>query len=353
MNRESLTRQFAAATPRNRWKTFVLEAHADDATLLLQEAFADNRVEPTDDMYLHRIVGDFDFVVDHLDSRFWSFHTTYPAADVTPYLHRVVNSRLDLDWMWLPSDHLHGIWENAKPRWVSTDFSSGELVRSSEPVGDLKLRVGGEDADKVRTLIRDHYRIAVPQSAVEIRVEDEVFGSITERISSDGRFIVKGGNFTFHQAIVQRVVARYRRFVEAAESRRLWWEKLPNGGGLPHGTPIVLRFSRSIPDLDYFLDQLFSCRAPFRLWGLPRRFDDNCVVVEAVDLHVGQRLRFDAGSDWLRVYLFKGGCGNTVARLVSNLQHRFDGALSVAENDLQDGLKPSSTDTQGVGGATA
>lgn len=107
------------------------------------------------------------------------------------------------------------------------------------------------------------------------------------------------------------------------------------------GSPITLRFSRPIPDLDYFLEQLFSAREPFRLWGLPRRFGENLAEVEAVDLHVGQRLRFDVAAEWMRVYLFKGGCGNTVARLAANLQRHFDGALSIGDQELDAYLKPA------------
>ena len=61
--------------------------------------------------------------------------------------------------------------------------------------------------------------------------------------------------------------------------------------------------------------------------------------MEAVDLHVGQRLRFDITTDWLRIYLFEGGCGNTVARLVSSLQHPFDGDLSIVDEELDSQLK--------------
>jgi hypothetical protein len=79
--------------------------------------------------------------------------------------------------------------------------------------------------------------------------------------------------------------------------------------------------------------ELTASREPFRLWGLAsvRR---GIAEVEAVDLHVGQTLQLDIGSRWMRVYLYEGSCGNTVARLVSNLQHRFDGALTLKDVDL-------------------
>jgi hypothetical protein len=108
--------------------------------------------------------------------------------------------------------------------------------------------------------------------------------------------------------------------------------------------PVGIRFSRPIPDLPAFCEELFSSRAPFRLWGQPFVTDDGASV-EAVDLHVGQRLSMELGYDWMRVYLHAGSCGNTVARLISNLQTRFDGALSLTHPGLQDAvaLEPSDT----------
>ena len=117
------------------------------------------------------------------------------------------------------------------------------------------------------------------------------------------------------------------------------WTALPQGGAQLTGAPIVLRFSRPIPDFELFLEQLFSAREPFRLWGIPVLTDLDRAEVEAVDLHVGQPLRFDITTSWMRVYLFDGGCGNTIARLAANLQHHFDGALSVVDDDLDARLK--------------
>ncbi|MDE0170780.1 MAG: hypothetical protein OXS29_14945 [bacterium] len=341
MNREILANDFAEATSRNRWKTFVLEAHPDSSvTQLLADAFVDSRVEATDDVYLHRLAGEVDFVVDHLDQRFWSLHTTVPTGDAAPYLRRVVNQRRDLDSMWLPSDHLRGIWSDVSPQLVATNVRAGRLTPTIGEVDDLKLRVTGRAAGRVLKALGDEFDTAVPQSHVGINVVDEHFGSITEFVSHDGRFMASGGDFGLHQAIVRRVVDRYRRFVEGAERHALRWEELSEGGARPHGAPITLRFERSIPDLGYFLEQLFSAREPFRLWGVPRYDGEGMAEVEAVDLHVGQRLRFDITTKWLRIYLFEGGCGNTVARLASNLQHHFDGALSIVDEKLDAGLRP-------------
>jgi hypothetical protein len=106
--------------------------------------------------------------------------------------------------------------------------------------------------------------------------------------------------------------------------------------------PIGIRFSRPIPDLPAFCEELFSARAPFRLWGQPA-ITENEALIEAVDLHVGQQIGIELGHDWMRVYLHSGSCGNTVARPISNLQTRFDGALTFTHPSLQDaaGLTPA------------
>ena len=240
----------------------------------------------------------------------------------------------------MPSDHLRGIWSTYHGSWWPLTFTAGRLTSTSGGLYDLKLRVSGHAADQVPRAIGDRFQTDVPQSHVGINVVDEHFGSITEFVSHDGRFMAGGGDFGFHQAIVRRVVDRYRRFVEGAERRVLRWEELPEGGARPYGAPSTLRFSRPIPDLDCFLGQLFSAREPFRLWGLPRHDGEGMAEVEAVDLQVGQRLRFDITTKWLRVYLFEGGCGNTVARLVSNPQHHFDGAASIVDEEHDRRLRP-------------
>jgi hypothetical protein len=142
-------------------------------------------------------------------------------------------------------------------------------------------------------------------------------------------------------------VTRYKRLVTLCEQKAIEWKPFDrarvDAGGTVAGTPIVMRFSRAIPDLEQFTDALFSSREPFRLWGIPR-IRDGIAEIEAVDLHVGQQLSIDIGQQWMRLYLTNGCCGNSVARLASNLQHRFDSTLTFVDPALQtalNGLAPA------------
>jgi hypothetical protein len=157
-----------------------------------------------------------------------------------------------------------------------------------------------------------------------------------------GRFLVTGDSFEFHAQFVRAVVQRYKHLVRLCENRAMSYKPYSAdsdgaGGGLSGG-PIVVNFSRRINDLDAFMATLVSSRAPYRLWGAPEVKSDYAEV-HAVDLHVANSIRLDVGPDWLRIYLNEGSCGNTVARLVANLQHTFDSALRFVDPELQSALE--------------
>ena len=211
------------------------------------------------------------------------------------------------------------------------------------------------------------YQSAVSFNTIEVDIDDPDLGSLRESIRRWGAFAAHGEDFAHHAQFVQVVIGRYARLVQSIEALALRFESLRStgmpadacnpaytftgharsdddlGGASFTGMPIGIRFSRQIDDLPGFCEELFSSRAPFRLWGRPV-VTDNGASVEAVDLHVGERLGIEVGRDWMRVYLHAGSCGNTVARLVSNLQTRFDGALSLTHPDLQQAaaLEPAS-----------
>ncbi|MEW6155341.1 MAG: hypothetical protein AB1673_15350 [Actinomycetota bacterium] len=341
MNRAELADRFSSSSSRSPWKTFVIEAHANgDPGAMLGEVFGSQGVSATDDVHLHEVGGDTPLVVDHLDGRFWSVHTTAPVGAARALLRGAVESWRELDRVWLPSDHLGNVWPGTSPRWLATDFRARRLSPQSD-VGDLRLSVSGTMAEELLRAIEGQAPGAVSRSAVGVTASDDDLGTVVEGISRDGRFVAYGDDFGFHQAIVARVVDRYRHFVESVEQRALTWTELDGGGARLSGGPVVLRFSRSILDLERFLDGLFSAREPFRLWGIPQMTGEERAEVEAVDLHVGQPVRFDIAPEWMRVYLFAGGCGNSVARLVANLQHHFDGQLQIVDDELDAGIRPA------------
>jgi hypothetical protein len=281
-------------------KAFVLEVHTDDPDAYLAGIAGRGNVQDTDDAFLSRVFAPSagEFWVDRLQPRFWVFHTTGPSAPAAAWPRDRVQSRRDTGWMWLPSAHLRYSAPDAQPRRVRTEFDGKRLAGSDDAARDLKVQLSGSHAERLLDKITDlpGYKSAVSFSSIEVDLSDPDPGPLQDADA---------------------------------------------GGASFAGMPIGIRFSRPIPDLPAFCEELFSSRAPFRLWGQPAVTGDEALV-EAVDLHVGQRIGIELGHGWMRACLRAGSCGNTVARLISNLQTRFDGALALTRPSLQEaaGLKP-------------
>lgn len=325
-------------------KTFVIEAHSADPPGLLQDLVGRGNLESTADAYLFKARLPEGFLwVDQLDERFWSIHTDIPMKEATSFLRQEVESRRELDWIWLPSDHLRTMWPDTQPRRVVTTFDGSRFVDPDAPAENLKVQLSGKGATQLLDYIAssDNYKYSVSFHSAQASLTDPHFGRIEEGVNRMGKFVVSGESFDFHLQFVHAVVQRYKRLVKLCESKAIAYspfDDFSDGGGTLHGGPIVIKFSRNITDMTAFLGEIFSSRIPYRLWGAPRVYDTHAEV-DAVDLHVGQALRMDFGENWARIYLNKGSCGNTVARLVCNLQHTFDGALSFVDPELQAALR--------------
>ena len=329
-------------------KTFVIEVHPADDPVALLHRFADEQnIHETDDAYLYQVLvdgTDYCFWVDQLDDRFWSFHTEMPATTASRYLKQRINSNWNLDWMWLPSEFLHNIWPGTPVRGANSKFEGTQLLGEQALVDDVKLKLSGRSASVFLDYLYNNAEIkaSVPFDAVEIILDDPDFGYIHEAVDRSGRFVASGNSLEFHLQFVQTVVERYKRVITLCEEKALGWTSFDRSeveeGGQMLGEPLGIRFTRTIPSLEDFVGSLFSSRGPFRLWGAPR-FHENSAEVEAVDLHVGQRLSVDIGVDWMRIYLARGSCGNSLARLATNLQHSFDGALTFTDPAIQAALE--------------
>ncbi len=331
-------------SPSSPTKTFVIEAHTEAPADFLRHTFSAGYVEPTEDVYLYKVhLKDGLLWVDQTDERFWSIHTDMSAGDARALINKEVEAHRELDRIWLPSEHLRNLWPNSVTRRVQTSFQGEGFVGRSDAARDLKVRLSGNNANELLEYISQNqrYRSSVSFQSVQASLDDEDFGSIEEAVSRTGLFAASGDSFEFHVQFVRSVVQRYKNLVLACESRAIGYTSFDeNGvepGGRMVGEPIVVRFAREIEDLSGFVAELLSSRQPYRLWGVPEIVGDYAEV-EAVDLHVGSRLRLDIGTDWLRIYLDSGCCGNTVARLVANLQHTFDGALQFVDPGLQAAL---------------
>lgn len=324
-------------------RTVVLETHceATEPEDKIRSVFGSDNYANTDDAFLHRVfLDDAEIWVDQLGGRFWMLHTNAPMRKINPFLHEKVEHRRDLDWMWLPSGHLENLWPSATSNRVRTKFHGRDFLAEDDPAQDLTINLSGRGAERLLHHISDdaRYRSAVSFDSVQVSLSDPELGLLNEAVDRKGRFAVTG-ELEYHFQFVSTVIERYHKLVTQCENLSMSWCPLQADNGMSiTGRPIAIKFSREIVDLKSFASSLFASRQPFRLWGAPS-FSRGSAQINAVDLHVGHQMRIEIGSKWMRMYLDKGTCGNTVARLVSNLQHRFDSQLKFVDPELQAALE--------------
>jgi len=156
-----------------------------------------------------------------------------------------------------------------------------------------------------------------------------------------GKATNRSQSFADHRQHVQFVLRLYKKATETTE--RAAWQRvetthLANAHGGPDllGAPVVLRFSETLTPavFDRFIQATFRRkRNRFRLWGNPIRLGPTKVHVYALDRHLWQPLFLEITAEKIVAIIPKGTCGNTIHRLVTNVQHYLDPAVAVTVGD--------------------
>lgn len=346
-------------------KTFLLEAHLSEAASLAKahqlalRVFSSETmggdakvtVKKLDDPSLIDVradtnLGRVDLCLDVANPRFWIAHSISGSAAVDRLVRKAVRSGPKLDRAWLPIQMLEHLTTLGRFRALSLDFDRRSIKDvdfelPDAPVAYLKMQLAGNQSAEVLKLLRERgaYGSETALSKVKIKYWENPdlpeFFSVDE-VKFDGRIAVRGLSFDSHIDFVTRAYDSYQAKLRHFEDHFAIRGIEESGCLRIEGSPILFRFERSIRDLSAFCESIFASKEPFRLWGVPVPTGVNSFRVRGVDLHVGCAMNFEVTPEWMRVYLPAGGCGNTVLRLFTNLQHHYDSMVSAHDEDGHD-----------------
>ncbi|MEA2371517.1 MAG: hypothetical protein QOH12_1911 [Solirubrobacteraceae bacterium] len=316
--------------PAGRVKTRILEAHAPEASSDGVQSLV-RRIEKRSGLSAE-LVGDElwwlggDRLVGFLDTlnpRFWQLHSTSPANAVKSTVRSIVVGDPLLDTAWLPRALLQEL--DGVHLWVKSAFEADELLGADVSARRWRARFEGEAPEGLLELLRGSpYERAATITGLGSRVSEPEVGEAMVVADYTGAFVMGEGDFSVAASAVWTLLSRYEQWVQSLEDRhRLSSRALDDSGIVVEGDVATICFGREVEDLDRLVRGLFTAKEPFRLWGVPERAGDGWFV-DAVDLHVGHPLRIDVLRDRLRVLLESETCGNTLARLLTNLQQRLD-----------------------------
>ena len=359
-----------AKSTRKLVKTYMLEtARHGHATPELTDVFNGHVELRRLDDTLYRVEdadhdGNVVGLLEALDERHPVLYTTLNSQASRKWVRQVVDHNPWLDRLWLSSQILFHLWRQVQAntpgnRYVRLGFEHEAWYEASSDLETLDLDApehddgADEDDDDIsasfverrKSKVTLTERLAVLERTLDqlLALYDPLHSLVKLQMPSEGR----GGHMLFydgqatnrsdsfaeHRAAVTSVLKLYRRITEHAEDQ-LWVDTTTVGedGFNVEGAPLTIRFSEALsePTFDRFVSlglQRWTSR--FRIGGYVTRRGPTKVHMAAIDRHLWQPLLLEVTSKQLLGVLPRGTCGNTIHRLVTNVQRLVDPNVEV------------------------
>ncbi len=281
------------------------------------------------------------------DDRFWLAYSISNSTSTDWWLDRVVSTNPNIDYAWLWPRFLEGVQQRGLPRGFGLDYDYRRFEEESEVTSYIKMQLwGGADTAVVYETLKGlrelNGKIVLSKVRVkslrddDIEPEKENLHFALEDIKYTGKFTVRGTDFGVHNRNLNRVRASYAEIVRSVENMcGLSWDVDQTGGVILDGYAINFIPQNLTLDVLSFCERVFSGSLPFRLLGMINLKHDNYATVNVVDMHTGGKLFFEISPDLITVYLPSATCGNTIARLYTNLQHYLNSNFEVEADNGQ------------------
>jgi len=267
------------------------------------------------------------------------------SGTIDHLVDRAVTRSSELDKAWLPSRFLEYVSHLGSFRGLGLDydrraFAETDLDSDDAPVAFLKMQLWGNKAAEVLEVLRgaDAFPSETTLSKVKVKFwltnADELF--TLDDVKFDGKITARGTSFESHLDLTNQLYAVYAHSIKHIETEYSLATEHTGDSISLRGEPIHFSFSRPIQNLSAFCKSLCTAGPPFRLWGAPVSVTAALYRIHAVDLHVGSRVTLEVTNEFMRVYLPEDSCGNTVLRLLTNLQHHYDALVRATSADGED-----------------
>jgi len=276
-----------------------------------------------------------EFYLDKKDDRFLLLHTNESGRQANHMINAMVNEPCcAFDHAWFYTDMLQ--------KWTR-DRSGADGKYKIEHYGmfqkkPTKVNIEGGGARSIYDNVLKMKEVSgrTSQKSIEVQSggEQGIGQFVKEQISNTGCFtIIRGKSVEDHLHVVDGCKDEYKDVVLRVEDNMLGVKKDGGSYGIK-GNPFVIKFSKKISDLERFIDKVFNSKEPFKLWGAKWEISNGYYSVLGVDLHEGSSINFEVADDMMRVYLYEGSCGNTLLRMFTHLQLRYDTRIECEELKL-------------------
>lgn len=278
-----------------------------------------------------------EFFLDTSDPRFFVLHTNEKSDDVRSVVETLTKDRrYTFDNTWFHSNMLYeftqkngNTFDGFGVKYDNNTFSIDDGGNSD--IDDLGITINGSLAPRVLDIVENEPRIAKAMAFNKVRIrrgQDPTSGFIQDDLTYDGYLAVKRGkSVQDHLQLIDICRDEYSKTIKHIEESSLGVRTIDERT-LVEGKSFDFEFKNTIENLDLFIERVFNSSDPFKLWGLKSIIRDDYYKITAVDLHAGAPINFEITGNFMRAYLSKGNCGNTILRLLTNLQIYYDSKVT-------------------------
>lgn len=319
-------------------KTYILESNEGFSTFSSDDVSCEVVNTGLDNMKILRatpaVGNSCDFFLDITDNRFLVLHTNDKSEDTNRIVETLTKDHHHtFDHTWFHSNMLERLANISGNTFKGFGVSySNRFLRANEDenaeIEDLNLSISGSLAKEMQQLIATKPSIERTIAYNKIRIlrgsKNSLLDSVQDDIHNTGYFAVKRGkSVQDHLQLVDMCKDEYSETIRDVENHRIGVRQVEDRT-LVEGKSFDFEFPNKIENLNLFIERMFNSATPFKLWGIKSKIYTDYFKVMAVDLHTGSPMDFEIADDMMRVYLFKGNCGNTILRLFTNLQMYYD-----------------------------
>ncbi len=362
-------------------KSYVLETAPPDGSGQIDIAATLSptgwQITPIDAAMLYRVDnrgGKHLGYLEPLSHRYLILHSIEEARWIDQTVKGHVKETASLDSMWLAGGFFFNLWQililpQLPERYVKLKFehmarfegSAGEAEEETDEDEELEEGWMGEEVeerrasslmiaervDRIARFLPQFQDLHPPFKAIKmLRIPSTTTGRGGYEFWTWGKITYRAHDFRDGRSQIISITRLYEQVTEAIE-RTIWLQmgetKLQESSDTTlKGAPVTLEFDPplDLPTFQNFVTTTFARgQGPLRLWGNPIYLSDKKAHIYGVDLHLWQRIYLDLTPRRFVVILPRGTCGNTVHRLVTNIQRYLDpGVRTFIGNRLYDDL---------------
>lgn len=325
-------------------KTYIIEANIPNPEAISYFPMGSQLIKSKDPNLYNIVIGQGKrevVYVDNTDPRFWLLHTGIESNRASEFVTELVTKNKSyLDFSWFSSNFLEkkcsiGIWDG-----FGLKYENSFIPKSSSNNDNLRsfsmLLWGGRPKEVLSGLkSNEHLISSVSLSSIKNIYKTEA-GFVKENINREGKFtLTKGDSFDSHLLALDKVKNSYSKLIKNIEDNyRIEYKNSDNRLSVK-GTYSLLKFHKRIENISLFLEKIFLCTNPFRVFGIVESKEDDFIKILAVDLHTLNKFDIELTPDYMRLFLYENSCGNIITRLMTNLQEYYDSQISLLGNDSE------------------